>query len=535
MLNRRVFIKSAAVTGATVLLDPWKSLWGYGADPDYVGLHPFIELNPDAVFIMRTNVDNKKNTGTKKGVGFDFGRSVFKPVKDAESGYPLDFNIALKPNLTCRGKWDKNYTLERSMGVVTDAYFVEGLINSIKELGVAGKKFYIREVNCPEDFAEGGYDGVAARTGAELRNMSARVNVLEQTDNNVQWMDVPDGVWFRRIPYLWPINAPDSWLLNISKFKTHAMGVTLCAKNLQGTIAHNYQQHCAAYNQNMDMSTHDINPTAKTDIKNNYDRHVADGIPRWDRPGQEGGLWMETWASRCLDNNSVTKPALHIVEGLYGRDGHFIAGPGPGGLASDYMTNIIIFGKNQFNVDIIGHWLAGHEPGNFGLFHMAVERGLSVTVNPFDIPVYEWKSDGGATLKPLREFERFALKTMYLQKDYNGSNEPYWHMCEEPYDYKSTAVERDRPSKPESFVLFQNYPNPFNASTSITFYLPQNGHVRLDIYNEYGQIVDRLADGLFAKGSHMVLWNNQYTASGVYYYTFNYAGFRQTRKMLLLR
>ena len=34
MHSRRNFIKSAAVTGATVLLNPWKSLRGYGADPD---------------------------------------------------------------------------------------------------------------------------------------------------------------------------------------------------------------------------------------------------------------------------------------------------------------------------------------------------------------------------------------------------------------------------------------------------------------------------------------------------------------------
>ncbi|MBN2411695.1 DUF362 domain-containing protein [candidate division KSB1 bacterium] len=535
MISRRYFIKSAAVSGAAVLLNPYKSLRGYGLAADYIGLHPFIELNPDAVFVMRTNVDNKKNSGAKKQVGLDFGRSVFKLVDDEKSGYPLDYNIALKPNLTCRGKWDKNYTVEGSMGVVTDAYFVEGLINSIKELGVAGEKFFIREVNCPEDFADGGYDGVAERTGAELRDMSARMDVLEQTENSVQWVDVPDGVWFRKIPYLWPINAPKSWLLNISKFKTHAMGVTLCAKNLQGTIVHNYQAHCTEYHRSMDMLSSHINPTAKTDIKNNYNRHVADEIPRWDRPGNDGGIWMETWASRCLDNNSVTKPALHIVEGVCGRDGHFIAGPGPGELATDYMTNIIIFGKNQFYVDIIGHWLAGHEPGNFGLFHLAIERGLSDVLNPFDIPVYEWKADGSAVLTPLGDFKRTLLKTMYLQKDYNGFDEPYWHLCNEPYEYKTTIAEKVQPQKPESFVLNQNFPNPFNASTSITFYIPQSGHVRLDICNEYGQVVDRLADAYYVRGSHLLIWNTRNAATGVYYYRFDFGGEYQTGKMLLLR
>ena len=27
------------------------------------------------------------------------------------------------------------------------------------------------------------------------------------------------------------------------------------------------------------------------------------------------------------------------------------------------MTNIVIFGKNNYLVDIVGHWLGGHSPG----------------------------------------------------------------------------------------------------------------------------------------------------------------------------
>jgi hypothetical protein len=154
--------------------------------------------------------------------------------------------------------------------------------------------------------------------------------------------------------------------LNISKFKTHGMGLTLCAKNLQGTIAMNYQAHCSYYGNIMNgVNNDDLSTTANADILTNYNRHVANGVPRWDRPGNTGGIWQETWATRCLDNNSVTFAGLHIIEGIYGRDGNFMDGPGENGLATDYMTNCIIFGRNQFHVDNIGHYLAGHEPGNF--------------------------------------------------------------------------------------------------------------------------------------------------------------------------
>jgi hypothetical protein len=55
------------------------------------------------------------------------------------------------------------------------------------------------------------------------------------------------------------------------------------------------------------------------------------------------------------------------------------------------MTNIVIFGKNPYLVDNVGHWLGGHEPGNFGLFHIAMERGKLGVINPMKIPVYEWQ------------------------------------------------------------------------------------------------------------------------------------------------
>jgi hypothetical protein len=49
------------------------------------------------------------------------------------------------------------------MGVVTDVYFVEGIIDSMKDLDLSGDRFYIREVNCPEDFYEDGYLEMANR------------------------------------------------------------------------------------------------------------------------------------------------------------------------------------------------------------------------------------------------------------------------------------------------------------------------------------------------------------------------------------
>jgi len=533
LTDRRAFLKTTAALGGALWLGPAR-LFSSSPLADGFGVHPFIEANPGAVFIMKTQVDSKMNAAAKKLAGLSFGQSVFVPLQQSAGGFPLTDKVVIKPNLTARS--GSGYTIERAMGIITDAFFVEGVIESMKSMGLPGSQFYIREVNGPDQFGDAGYLDMAGRTGADIRDLDANVNNLSVSE--VVWKDVPNGVWFNRIPYLWPVNAPDTFLINIAKFKAHGMGITLCAKNLQGSIASPYQGHCTPYNGEMSIPAADIRSGAKTTIMANYNRHKNAGIPRWDKPGynHESGLGMETWASRCLDNNSVTKPQLHVVEGIYGHDGNFLKGPGPDGFANDFMTNVILFGKNPFHVDIIGHWLANHEPGNFGLFHLAIERGLSTFLNPRDIPVYEWTAEGNATLTHLEQFTRTSLLTYYLQRNYNGQSEEYWHLCNEPYTYPSSGVDQGKGSDtPESFALSQNFPNPFNPSTSIAFHLPRGGAARIEILNARGETIDVPADRYFEKGAHQLVWRAGGFPSGLYFYRLRFGSFVQIRKMTLAR
>ena len=530
-INRRRFVQSSLLAGAGLIISTAKT-FGIKNTSSLFGIHPFILQNPSAVFVMRTNINLKTNSSAIKEAGLEFGRSVFGLTDNMENGIPLTHKVVIKPNLTCRDRSHIGYTAERSMGIVTDAFFVEGVIESLKELGIASGQFYIREVNCPDDLEDGGYLNMAERTGIDLQCINTPVAQL--SPDKVQWVNVPNGVYFKRIPFLWPVNASNTFLLNISKFKTHGMGLTLCSKNLQGTIAMNYQAHCSYYGSIMNgVDTADLNPTANTDILANYNRHKADSIPRWDKPGNTGGLWQETWATRCLDNNSVTFAGLHIIEGIYGRDGNFMDGPGQDGLATDYMTNYIIFGRNQFHVDNIGHYLAGHEPGNFGLFHMAKERGMASNINPMEIPFYEWHPETGAEVANLGSFQRYPLKTYYLRRDYNGQNEPYWHMVNESYDYGTTVV-NDKNSGTSGILLQQNFPNPVQHTTYINFQLPHNGHVLVEVLNNNGNVIDVLVNSHLNNGGHLVSWNSSNYPSGLYIYRLQYDGFTKIRKMIVI-
>jgi hypothetical protein len=519
-----------ALAGSGLVLDPLKVLSKQAGAGTLFSVHPFVTENPDAVFIMKTSVDVKTNAVAMKEAGRRFADSVLGLTENPEKGIPLEHKIVFKPNLTCRMSNHAKYTIERSMGIVTDSNFMEGIIESMKELGIPASQMYIREVNCAGDLEDGGYVAMAGRTGIDLAGIGTPYHDL--TPDQVRWVDVADGAYFRRIPYLWPVNAEESWLMNVAKLKTHGMGLTLCAKNLQGTIANKYQEHCRRYGDHLDILNSDYHGDAFYKILDNYNRRLAEGVPRWDRPGNSGGIWQETWASRCLDNNATSGTGLHVIEGVYGRDGNFMDGPGEDGLATDYMCNYIIFGMNAFYVDIIGHWLGGHEPGNFGLFHMARERGMITHFNPSGIPLYDWDAENGATLAGLEDYERTPLKTYYLQRDYNGGTEPYWHLVDESYDYGSTGISSGRDAG-LPFTLGENFPNPVQGRTTIPFSIQRSGPVYLEVIGPQGNVVDILEDRPLAAGSHMVTWHCNDKPAGLYLYRMRFEGSSQVGRILV--
>ncbi len=86
------------------------------------------------------------------------------------TGIPVTYNIATKPNLTAHAAVDKKrgFTLEDTMGITTDAFFVEGMFESLKELGVAGARMHTRDVNGGGVIEPRGYVAMGQRIGATV-------------------------------------------------------------------------------------------------------------------------------------------------------------------------------------------------------------------------------------------------------------------------------------------------------------------------------------------------------------------------------
>ncbi len=95
-------------------------------------------------------------------------------------------------------------------------------------------------------------------------------------------------------------------------------------------------------------------------------------------------------------------------------------------------------------------------------------------------------------------------------------------------------------SVPPAIVLEQNFPNPFNPVTVIPFYLDQESHVRIVVYDPRGRHMATLLDDLRTFGEHRVVWDGRgefggRAPSGVYYYRLEAGAFAEVRKMTLLK
>ncbi len=87
-----------------------------------------------------------------------------------------------------------------------------------------------------------------------------------------------------------------------------------------------------------------------------------------------------------------------------------------------------------------------------------------------------------------------------------------------------------------TFVLNQNYPNPFNPVTVISYTIPQNTHVVLDIYDLRGRRLRNLVNTYQLAGSYTVRFDAGDLSAGIYYYKLKTSNaLEQVRKMVYLK
>jgi len=93
---------------------------------------------------------------------------------------------------------------------------------------------------------------------------------------------------------------------------------------------------------------------------------------------------------------------------------------------------------------------------------------------------------------------------------------------------------------PVSFALYPGYPNPFTRETTLSFDLPEAGHVVFDVYDVLGKQVASLIDEVMDAGTHTAKWNGRDNAgmvlgTGMYLYVVRADGNVRTGTITFVR
>jgi hypothetical protein len=93
----------------------------------------------------------------------------------------------------------------------------------------------------------------------------------------------------------------------------------------------------------------------------------------------------------------------------------------------------------------------------------------------------------------------------------------------------------DEPIIPSEITLSQNYPNPFNPTTQVTFALPSQMDVSVEVFDMLGRNVATLSRGVMPAGSHTVDFDASRLTTGMYVVRLNAQGVSLSRKMMLVK
>lgn len=86
-----------------------------------------------------------------------------------------------------------------------------------------------------------------------------------------------------------------------------------------------------------------------------------------------------------------------------------------------------------------------------------------------------------------------------------------------------------------SYNLEQNYPNPFNPVTTISYSIPESGHVSVKIFDVLGRMVSEIVNQDQSAGKYHIEFNASNISSGVYFYSIKAGKFSIVRKMMVLK
>ncbi len=98
-----------------------------------------------------------------------------------------------------------------------------------------------------------------------------------------------------------------------------------------------------------------------------------------------------------------------------------------------------------------------------------------------------------------------------------------------------SVSEKSEDNKQRHSLQLSNYPNPFNPVTTITYFLPDEGPVRLSVYNIRGQWIAQLVNKFEPAGGHSAYFDGSDLSGGVYFVRLQFENRSKMKKIILLK
>ncbi len=190
------------------------------------------------------------------------------------------------------------------------------------------------------------------------------------------------------------------------------------------------------------------------------------------------------------------------------------------------------------NYDIIPY--VATVPG-FGYFRILIDNvdvsGKQSVLSTGGFQIWKAIKVANVSLKAGKHILRFEIDT-----DVSSEKKNWLFSLNYIQINKSTGTGvTDLNAKPKEYSLGQNFPNPFNPATTITYALPFESKIKIEVFNLLGEVVKEFIYGSVPAGYGEIKFNGAELTSGIYFYRIDASStdgkqkYQNSKKMILVK
>lgn len=206
----------------------------------------------------------------------------------------------------------------------------------------------------------------------------------------------------------------------------------------------------------------------------------------------------------------------------------------------DSLNLIVIGGDPEFGSTQVVSTDGGNtwEYRSLGIFYYPVSVGFRTHTEGW-VPMGEqsfflYSSDSGTNWTIINTPDSMRITRVCFPDSIHGYGiGPYGTIAKYEYQRPNNLSETELIIP--NFYLEQNYPNPFNPATTIKYSIPEEGFIKLVVYNMLGEEVALLVNDFQYAGKYEINFDGAGLSTGIYIYKVETANFTASKKLVLMK